>query len=289
MLLRMATIDADIDALYAGALAAFTSARNALAKRAGDRAAEVRALAKPNAAAWAVNQLYWHKRPLFDALAKASQAKRDAVVRQLGGTSADAGAAETRHRAALDTALDAAVAFLKSAGDAATPATVDAIRHTLDAVPSPEVNGRLTRPLESIGFSVLSGLMASAGGVTHTRPPADVVVMKRRGAGSGAAEKKAAEAARRESAARKRERAAVAKALAAAASRERDATAAFTKAKHALEQADRRMASLEAELNEVRRSMGDLQDAASRARLAVNDAAAARVTIERRLKTLDDT
>jgi len=283
----MATIDADIDALYAGALADFTSARNALAKRAGDRAAEIRALAKPNAAAWAVNQLHWHKRPLFDALAKASQAKRDAVVRQLGGKSVDAGTVETRHRAALDKALDAAVAFLKSAGDAATPATTAAIRHTLDAVPSPEVNGRLTRPLESIGFSVLSGLMASAGRV-NTRPPADVVVMERPGAARGAASKKAAEAARREAAERKRERANVARQLAAAAARERDATAAFTRAKHALEQADRRIASLETELNEVRRSIGDLQEATSRARVAVNDAAAARVTIERQLKALKD-
>jgi hypothetical protein len=281
------TLDADIDALYAGALTDFTNARNALAKRAGDRAAEVRALAKPNAAAWAVNQLYWHERAVFDALVKASQAKRDAVVRQLGGKSVDAGAADARHRAALDKAVNTATAFLKRAGDSATAATIDAIRHTLDAVPSPDINGRLTRPLEPIGFSVLSGLVASAGSVKHTRPPADVVVMKRPGAGNGAAAKKAADAARREAAERKRERASAEKELAAATSREREATAAFNKAKHALEQADRRIASLEQELTDVRRSIGDLQDAASRARLAVNDAAAARVTIERRLKILD--
>jgi hypothetical protein len=283
----MATIDDDIDALYAGALPEFTNARNALAKRAGNRAAEIRRLAKPNSPAWAVNQLYWHKRPLFDALAKASQAKRDAVVRQLGGRNADATSAEARHRAALDKAIDAATAMLRSAGDAASPATLEAVRQTLDAVPSPEINGRLVRPLEAIGFSVLSSLMTSSGGHRHTRPPADVVVMPRRPDRTGAPPKKAAEAARRAEQERKRERAKVAKEFDLAKTREREATGAFAKAKHAIEQAERRITSLEEQLQEARRAIGDRQEEANRARLALNDAAAERVTIERRLKELD--
>ena len=86
----MASLDDDIDALYGLPLAEFVGARNALAKRAGARGAEVKALPKPNMAAWAVNQLYWHRRAIFDALARASENRRQAVVKQLGGKDADA-------------------------------------------------------------------------------------------------------------------------------------------------------------------------------------------------------
>jgi hypothetical protein len=283
----MATVDVEIDELYAGPLANFTDARNALAKRAGDRAADVKKLVKPNAAAWAVNQLYWHKRPVFDGLAKASQAKRDAVVRQLGGRGADAATAEARHHAALEKALGITIAILKDAGDAATETTVDAIRRTLDAIPAPEVNGRLTKPLESVGFSMLSSLMTTAGRGRDVRTPGKVVVMTPSRAGA-AAERKASDAARRAGEERRRERTKVVRELEAAKTRERDATSAFTKATHAVEQADRRIASLEDQLQDARRAIGDRHQEADRARLAVNDAAAARVHIERRLKELED-
>jgi hypothetical protein len=283
----MATIDDEIDALYAGPLSGFTDARNALAKRGGTRAAEIRTLAKPNAAAWAVNQLFWHARPVFDALVEAAQAKRDAVVRQLGGKAADAASAETRHRAALEKAVAAATGLLTAAGDPASPATLEAVRQTLDAVPSPDVNGRLTRPLEAVGFSMLSSLMTSAGGVRHTRAPADVVVMKRPAREDTASSKKAAEAARRASEERKRERAKVARAFDAAKAREREATSAFTRAKRAVDKAEASVVSLETQLANARSEIGDRHEDADRARLTVNDAAAARVALERQLKEFD--
>jgi hypothetical protein len=55
-------LDDDVDRLYQLPLNEFTGARNELAKGAGSRAPEIRKLAKPPVAAWAVNQLYWNDR-----------------------------------------------------------------------------------------------------------------------------------------------------------------------------------------------------------------------------------
>src|SRR5260221_13482651 len=67
------TLDAEIDRLYQLPLDEFTPARNALAKGAGGEAARVRALSKPPVAAWAVNQLYWRKTEVWNALLAAAQ------------------------------------------------------------------------------------------------------------------------------------------------------------------------------------------------------------------------
>jgi len=291
----MAVLEDEIDALYAVPLGDFVAARNALAKRAGTRAAEVKALPKPNAAAWSVNQLYWHQRAVFDALVKASQSRRQAVVKQLGGKDADASSADLKHRAAVEKALDAAMTFLRNAGDALTPVTTGAIRHTLEAVPSPDVNGRLIRPLESVGFGMLSQLMASAPGAS-TRAPAEVVVMTRSGRGATTAapakpakpSKADEQAARRAEAERQKERARAVKEFDAAKAREREATAVFAKATRAIEQARARIAALEADVKAAREAVGDRQEEVDRARLALNDAAAERVTNERRMKALQD-
>ena len=64
----MSKMDDEAAALYRVPLGEFTAARNALAKQLGPAAADVRTLAKPHAAAWAVNQLYWQRRATYDAL-----------------------------------------------------------------------------------------------------------------------------------------------------------------------------------------------------------------------------
>ena len=53
-------------------LADFTSSRNALAKSlSGDEAKRVKALAKPTLVPWAVNQVYWRARSVYERLLKA--------------------------------------------------------------------------------------------------------------------------------------------------------------------------------------------------------------------------
>src|SRR5262245_47578450 len=91
----MATSDDDIDQLYQGDLDSFVARRNALAKSA--RQPDLKALEKPSVPAWAVNQLYWRERPLFDRVVAASDARREAHRRHLAGQPADVRAAETAH------------------------------------------------------------------------------------------------------------------------------------------------------------------------------------------------
>lgn len=159
----MADIDRDIDALYQGPLADFITARNALAKAA--KRPDLKTLEKPALPAWAVNQIYWHERPLFDAVVRAAEAMRDAHRQALAGKAADIRAAETAHRAAIRDATKAATARLTGAGHPATAATLDGITRTLEALPTPEAEGRLTRPLAPAGLEALAGL-------TMAPPPA---------------------------------------------------------------------------------------------------------------------
>lgn len=281
-------LDDEIDALYQLTPDTFTAARNELAKRAGDRGAEVRKLAKPSAAAWAVNQLYWRRRPVFDALAKASEARRSAHVRQLGGKEADLSLADARHRAALDAAFDAATAFLKQSGDALSHATLNALTQTLEAVPSPEIRGRLARPIEPVGFSMLASLMTGKNAGSIARPPADVVVMKRRDGKTGKDEKKAAEEARRVVEERKRERERLKKELATVQAKEREETNALAKARQEADRIGARVEKLEKELDEARMDLADRREAASRARSALNEAVTARVALERKLQEIEE-
>lgn len=155
----MAIIDDDIDRLYQAPLGAFTDARNALAK--ATRRPDLKHLEKPNLAAWAVNQMHWHHRAQLESLAVTATALREQHRQTLAGGSADVQAAEQRHREAIRACLSAAKTLLASGGHPATPATLDAIRDTLHAVPSLEVNGRLTRPLTPRGMEALAGLVVA--------------------------------------------------------------------------------------------------------------------------------
>ena len=141
----MADIDDDIDRLYQGPLDAFTDARNALAKTA--KRPDVKTLQKPSLPAWVVNQLHWHRHAALDRLVTASEAVRKEHGKALSGRPADVRAAEQAHRDVVREVLAEARTVLTEAGHPITPATLDAVRDTLQALPSPEANGRLARPL----------------------------------------------------------------------------------------------------------------------------------------------
>jgi hypothetical protein len=281
-------LDADIDRLYQLPLPAFTAARNELAKTAGARSAEVRKLEKPNAAAWAVNQLYWHHRDAFARLASASGDLRKAHARKIAGKDADVAHVEARHKAALEAARRAAIDALAAAGDAASPATLAAIEQTLEAVPAPDVNGRLVRPIQSIGFTALAGLLSANG--RSKSGPAEVVSMPPRRSEPPARatddDRARALRERREADARRRERERIARELREAQAREKAARAAFEKARQTIARADARIERLEAELQEARSAAGAARDAADRAQHDVNAATADRVSLERRAREL---
>lgn len=107
------TLDSQIDRLYQLPPDEFTEARNALAKELGKDGASVRKLSKPPAAAWAVNQLYWSRRPVYDSLIAAASALRAAHGQVLAGKRADLRAAGAAHEEALDAAVKETLGILK--------------------------------------------------------------------------------------------------------------------------------------------------------------------------------
>ena len=151
-------IDTEIDRLYQLPPDEFTAARNALAKQAGADAADVRSLAKPPIAAWAVNQIYWKQRAVYDALIAASTELRKLHRAILAGRRADIREAAKTHDEAIDASLKAALAILREEGHPVTDATRQAILTTLRALPADDPPGRLTRTLQPGGFEMLAGL-----------------------------------------------------------------------------------------------------------------------------------
>src|SRR6476620_10401344 len=135
-------LETEIDRLYQLPLDEFTAARNALARTAGEQAAEIRQLAKPPVPAWAVNQLYWKRRDLYDTLIEASANLRKTHKTILGGRRADLREPARAHDAAIDEALKATLAVLQDAGHPATDATRQAVLNTLRALPTSEAPGR---------------------------------------------------------------------------------------------------------------------------------------------------
>ena len=163
-------LEPDIDRLYQLPLEEFTAARNALAKTAGDDAADVRQLVKPSIPAWAVNQLYWKRRELYDALVDASAALRKTHKTILGGRRADVREPSRAHEDALEAALKGALALLQAAGHPATDSTRQGVLTTLRALPTNEPPGRLSGTLQPGGFEMLQGLsIAGSKGVIRPR------------------------------------------------------------------------------------------------------------------------
>jgi hypothetical protein len=151
-----------LDALFQTPLAEFTAARNALAKSAGTGGDAIRKIEKPSAAAWAVNQIYWRHRRVYDKLVRASTRVRAAHALILKGQRVDLPPLELAHRAAVKEAGALARETLVAAGDAATSATMKAVEDTLQALPVAGPPGRLTGPLGPVGFDALGGLLKRA-------------------------------------------------------------------------------------------------------------------------------
>jgi hypothetical protein len=156
----VSALDDKTDDLYRLPLADFTPARNALAKSIGGAdAARVRALAKPPLVPWAVNQVYWRARSVYDRLMKSGERLRKAQVDTLEGRAADVRAAGDAHRRAIAEAVAEAGRLAAAAGSKPSP---DALMRTFEALSvateGSEPPGRLTQPLQPAGFEALAGV-----------------------------------------------------------------------------------------------------------------------------------
>jgi hypothetical protein len=232
-------VDEAADELYGLPLDEFTAARNAAAKELRDRglsaeADEVKALPKPSAAAWAVNQLTRRRHADLDEFLEAAAAARDA---QLGG----APAAEAREAVkALRDALDRlARAARDELGGKASETVLARVRQSLEAAAvddeaAEEIRrGRLAKELEPAGFGTLAA---------HAKPRGKA--KQRPGQDAAAARKALAEARTRLRDAEDEHRAALAE--------ERQANKRWQQAQSDAEQAGERVEKIRKELEDLR-------------------------------------
>ncbi len=159
-----------IAGLFALPLHQFTAGRSALVaelRRLGrtEEAAAVRAINKPPASAWAVNQLHWHQPSLIRAVITTGARLRNAQQAQTTGAGPDLRASLNAWRTALATATARAAALLTDGGHAATPFLLRRISTTLEALAAlagsatPPRIGQLTRDLTPPAFEALAALV----------------------------------------------------------------------------------------------------------------------------------
>jgi hypothetical protein len=166
----MAGIDEQIDELYRLPLDEFTAARNALAKSlSGADRSRVQRQEKPTVVPWAINQLYWQARPIYERLMNSGEALRAAQVAALEGKKADVRRASESHRKALADAVDRATDLAKAHG---SQPGADPLSRMLEAISiagePPAHPGRFTDVIQPSGFEALTGVKLAA----PKRPPA---------------------------------------------------------------------------------------------------------------------
>src|SRR6476620_10637618 len=135
----LASLDREIDRLYALPLDECTARRNELAKRlkkdGADEAAEhVTALVKPTVPAWTINQLARRQKKEVQAFLATGTRLRKAQERALAGGGADAlRTAQAEERESVRELMHRASAILEEAGRPPTRAVLERIRATLGA------------------------------------------------------------------------------------------------------------------------------------------------------------
>jgi exonuclease VII small subunit len=246
--------------LYGLPLDQFTTARNALAAELrsegnGEAATAVKALRKPSAAAWAVNQLVRAEPELVEALLGAGGELRQAHRQAASGK----GAAQLRvaadaERAAVDQLMARAAMTL---GREPSAALAESMRNTLHATSSDDearervASGTLVGEMRPVGLGPVPAALAGGGG--RRKKPAD-------DAEERAARERAAEHARELGAATAAE-AALARELDAATRALDRAEESYARAREAADTAAERLKEARKRLREAR---AGLREAANR-------------------------
>jgi hypothetical protein len=262
--------DQQIDELYQLPLDEFTAARNALAKETGDAA--IKKLEKPNLAAWAVNQLYWRERKLYDEVIKTSGQVRTAYKQMLAGKSADVRAVEVFQAEAMRRAKDAIRKILEQAGHKNADAMMMPITETLDALPSTDPPGRLTVPLRRTGFEALQGVPIAA----KAKAPSFAQATEGKAAKASANAGKETDKDRRKRESDQQDMAMAKERLRFAEAAEREAEASVDRARRTLERAERTRERIERELDEA-----TIAEKGARKELSSSESAYAKAQAER--------
>jgi hypothetical protein len=186
----MATLDREIDRLYALPLDEFTASRNALARRLkseGDNEAaeQVAALAKPSLPVWAINQLARQEKVKMRTLLDAGARLRKSQERALSGGGSDAlRTAQTDEREAIRDLVEQAGLLLEQTGRPASRPVLERIRSTLGAAALTESArstlkaGRLTDELQASGFEALAGIEPAPRG--KAKPPDELAERRKK-------------------------------------------------------------------------------------------------------------
>lgn len=286
----------EIERLYQLTPSEFTGARNAAAallKSPADKAA-IKALQKPTTPAWAVNQLYWKRRKVYQQVLEAAKKLRDAHAQQLAGRFADVQSAERNQSDTLKKAADEIRELLKAGGEKDTSSTMNAVVETLQALPGRDDHGRLVKPLKPLGFEALAGLVPRGGAtiarLADARPaftpaPAPAAAPVKRGA--PAPDKAAAlQARRREIAAQQKAVAAAERELRKAAVAEREAKTDVSRAELTLARVQRERKDLQTRLDDLTVRRDELTVEFDQRRKDLERASAERERLESRVRDL---
>jgi hypothetical protein len=182
----------EADRLFALPLDEFTAARNELVqrlKRDGDAEAaeQVRALAKPSVAAWAVNQLARREPEAVRSLLNLASRLRNAQERSLKGERAadELRAAQAEERDVIRTLTQRAGDILREADRPASGTTLERVSSLLRAAAVAEPGrtslreGRLSGDVEVSGFDAFAGLEVSTRGRRSARAGDDLADRRR--------------------------------------------------------------------------------------------------------------
>jgi uncharacterized protein YhaN len=267
-------LEGQIDALYQRPLTEFTAARNALAKTLPSaEAARVKKLEKPSVIAWAVNQIWWHARSVYDRLLAAGEALRRAEITALEKS----GAAKPRrpsvreateaHRKATADAVHQAVRLSTQGGVHPQIDTLTRMLESISIAPlGAHPHGRFVEAVQPAGFEALLGVTpATVPASSGTAKPrvADATLSTK---SSAAASRRAAEAARRQVI--------------------DDATNALTRAREEEDEARAQFEQRAAELDLAERSLARVRQEHEAARTALRQAERARAKAEASLAAI---
>ena len=245
-----------VDALYGLPLEQFTSARNQLAaglRTRGEREAAdwVVALARPTAAAWAVNQVMRTQRKDVRALLAAGERLRKAHEDAAAGNASaqDRRDAADSERAAVGRLLEAARGLTNASGRGLSESILDRVAQTLHAISADSETrslaraGRLSRERQATGAGAFVALPSKG------RP---------RGARAGRPTEAQLRKARERLQRAQQEARDLRSARSRAARATSDAERALAGAREDARLADRRVADKETEIEELRRKLEQL-------------------------------